>query len=130
MSLDENTERPAALHGATYKIRPSTWEHSLYVTINDMVFYEGTEVEVRRPFEIFINSKNMEHFEWIVSLTRLMSAVFRNGGNVEFVIDDMKSIYAPTGGYWQSGTGVYMNSVVSEIGHVIERHMKHIGVVP
>ena len=130
MSLDETTERPGVLHGTTYKMQPTMWEFPLYVTINDMVFYGGTEVEVRRPFEIFISSKNMEQFEWIVALTRLMSAVFRKGGNIDFVIEEMKSIYSPLGGYMQKGTGVWMHSVVAELGHVIERHMKQIGVVP
>lgn len=127
--MSERIERQEELFGTTYKIKPSTLDHALYVTINDIVLNEGTTHEVRRPFEIFINSKNMEHFEWIVALTRLASAVFRKGGNLEFMVEELKSVYAPQGGYWKPGTGVYMNSVVAEIGWIIEKHMTKIGLI-
>ena len=81
----------------------------MYVTINDIVLNAGTEHELRRPFEIFINSKNMDHFQWIVALTRIMSAVFRKGGDVTFLVDEMKAVFDPRGGYFKAG-GVYMPS--------------------
>lgn len=112
--MSEHVERHEELFGTTYKIKPSTLDHALYVTINDIVLNEGTTHEVRRPFEVFINSKNMEQFEWIVALTRLASAVFRKGGNLEFMVEELKSVYAPQGGYWKPGAGQYMNSVVAE----------------
>ena len=127
--MSENIERQDELFGITYKIKPSTLDHALYVTINDIVLNEGTTHEVRRPFEIFISTKNMEHFEWIVALTRLASAVFRKGGNLEFMIEELKSVHAPQGGYWKPGTGVFMNSVVAEIGWIIEKHMTKIGLI-
>ena len=127
--MSEEIERQEELFGTTYKIKPSTLDHALYVTINDIVLNAGTTHEVRRPFEIFINSKNMEQFEWIVALTRLASAVFRKGGNLEFMVEELKSVYAPQGGYWKPGTGVYMNSVVAEIGWLLERHMQKIGLI-
>ena len=130
MSFDENTERPSVLHGTTYRMHPTTWDDPLYVTINDLVFDEGTEVEVRRPFEIFINCKNLEQYEWIVALTRLMSAVFRKGGNIDFIVEEMKAIYSPMGGYVRKGTNEWMNSVVAELGHIIEIHMKEVGIIP
>ena len=127
--MSELVERQEELFGCTYKIKPSTLDHALYVTINDIVLNEGTPHEVRRPFEIFISSKNMEQFEWIVALTRLASAVFRKGGNLEFMVEELKSVYAPQGGYWKPGTGQYMNSVVAEIGWILERHMQKIGLI-
>ena len=85
--MHENIARPEMLIGSTYKIRTPLSEHSLYVTVNDVVLNPGTEHELRRPFEIFINSKNMDHFQWIVALTRIISAVFRKGGDVTFLVE-------------------------------------------
>jgi hypothetical protein len=98
------------------------------VTINDIVLNEGTEYEQRRPFEIFINSKNLDHFQWIVALTRIISAVFRKGGDVTFLVDELKAVFDPRGGYWQPG-GKFMPSIIAELGHVIERHLQTIGLM-
>jgi len=98
------------------------------VTINDIVLNAGTEHELRRPFEIFINSKNMDHFQWIVALTRIMSAVFRKGGDVTFVVEEMKAVFDPRGGYFKAG-GVYMPSLVAELGAIVEDHLKSIGML-
>ncbi|MCB1608544.1 MAG: NrdJb [Xanthomonadales bacterium] len=126
--LHERVERPEILAGTTYKIRSPLFEHALYVTINDIILNEGTEHETHRPFEIFINSKNMEHFQWAVALTRLMSAVFRKGGDVTFIVEELKAVFDPRGGYYKSG-GIYMPSVVAELGLVVEDHMKRIGLI-
>ena len=126
--MHEKVERPDALIGATYKIKSPLVEHALYVTINDIVLNAGTEHELRRPFEIFVNSKNMDHFQWIVALTRIMSAVFRKGGDVTFLVEELKAVFDPRGGYFKAG-GVYMPSIVAELGAVIERHMKMIGLL-
>ncbi|MBZ0221472.1 MAG: NrdJb [Dokdonella sp.] len=128
IQMHEKVERPETLIGATYKIKSPLFEHSLYVTINDIVLNAGTEFELRRPFEIFINSKNMEHFQWIVALTRIMSAVFRKGGDVTFLVEELKAVFDPRGGYFKAG-GVYMPSIVAELGAVIEQHMKMIGLL-
>src|SRR5690606_8268499 len=87
----EYLERPEVLVSSSYKIKSPLVEHAMYVTINDIVLNQGTEHELRRPFEVFINSKNMDHFQWIVALTRIMSAVFRKGGDVTFLVDEMKA---------------------------------------
>ena len=87
VQMGEPLSRPDKLVGNTYKIKTPVTEHALYITINDIVMHEGTPQEHRRPFEIFINSKNMEHFQWIVALTRVMSAVFRKGGDVTFLVE-------------------------------------------
>ena len=126
--MHEKLERPDQLIGATYKIKSPLVEHALYVTINDIVLNPGTEHELRRPFEIFVNSKSMEHFQWIVALTRIMSAVFRKGGDVTFLVEELKAVFDPRGGYFKAG-GVYMPSIVAELGAVIERHMKMIGLI-
>ena len=126
--MHEKVERPDQLIGATYKIKSPLVEHALYVTINDIVLNPGTEHELRRPFEIFVNSKSMEHFQWIVALTRIMSAVFRKGGDVTFLVEELKAVFDPRGGYFKAG-GVYMPSIVAELGAVIERHMKMIGLI-
>ncbi len=99
----------------------------MYVTINDIVLNEGTPHEQRRPFEVFINSKNLDHFQWIVALTRVISAVFRKGGDTTFLVDELKAVFDPRGGYWQPG-GKFMPSTIAELGYVIERHLQSIGL--
>ncbi|MDT8383628.1 MAG: NrdJb [Gammaproteobacteria bacterium] len=126
--MHEKVERPEMLLGSTYKIKTPLSEHSLYLTINDMVLNPGTEHELRRPFEIFINSKNMDHFQWIVALTRIISAVFRKGGDVTFLVDELRSVFDPRGGYFKKG-GKYMPSLVGELGDAIESHLKYIGMI-
>ena len=128
IQMHEKVERPEALVGATYKIKSPLVEHAMYVTINDIVLNQGTAHELRRPFEVFINSKNMDHFQWIVALTRIMSAVFRKGGDVTFLVDEMKAVFDPRGGYFKAG-GVYMPSIVAEIGSCVEEHLKSIGMI-
>jgi hypothetical protein len=128
IQMHEKLERPDHLVGNTYKIKTPLSEHALYVTINDMVLNEGTDHEHRRPFEIFINSKNMDHFQWIVALTRIVSAVFRKGGDVTFLVEELRSVFDPRGGYFKKG-GKYMPSLVAEIGDCIECHLKEIGML-
>ncbi|MDT4797232.1 hypothetical protein FQZ97_298340 [compost metagenome] len=128
VKMDETLQRPEMLVGATYKIKSPLFEHALYVTINDIVLNPGTAFEQRRPFEIFINSKGMEHFQWIVALTRIMSAVFRKGGDCTFLVEELKAVFDPRGGYLKRG-GVYMPSLVAEIGAVLERHLVAIGLM-
>jgi hypothetical protein len=126
--MHEKLERPEMLIGSTYKIKTPISDHAMYVTINDIVLNEGTQYEQRRPFEIFINSKNLDHFQWIVALTRIISAVFRKGGDVTFLVDELKAVFDPRGGYWQPG-GKFMPSIIAELGHVIERHLQMIGLM-
>ncbi|CAM5340162.1 TSCPD domain-containing protein [Rhodanobacter lindaniclasticus] len=128
IQMHESVERPETLVGSTFKIKSPLFEHALYVTINDIVLNAGTRYEQRRPFEIFINSKNMDHFQWIVALTRILSAVFRKGGDVTFIVEELKAVFDPRGGYFKAG-GVYMPSIVAEIGSVVEQHMKNIGLI-
>jgi ribonucleoside-diphosphate reductase alpha chain len=113
-------DRPESLIGATYKVRWPESDHAIYITIND-IEQDGR----RRPFEIFINSKNMEHYAWTVALTRMISAVFRRGGDVTFVVDELKAVFDPRGGQWMSGR--YVPSLLAAIGEVIEEHMKSTG---
>lgn len=127
-SMHENVERPEVLLGSTYKIKTPQSEHALYITINDMILNQGTPHEERRPYEIFINSKNMEHFQWVLALTRVISAVFRKGGDACFLVEEMKAVFDPRGGYFKKG-GVFMPSLVAEIGCAIESHLKHIGMI-
>ena len=128
VQMHEKVERPERLLGSTYKLKTPLSDHALYVTINDIVLNEGTEHEVRRPFEIFINSKNMDHFQWIVALTRIMSAVFRKGGDVTFLVEELRSVFDPKGGYFKKG-GRFMPSLVGEIGDVLESHLRSIGLI-
>ena len=108
--------RPEKMIGATYKLRWPDSEHAMYVTVNDIEL-DG----VRRPFEVFVNSKNLEHYAWVVALTRMISAVFRRGGEVAFVAEELKQVFDPRGGQWTNGR--YVGSLVAAIGDVIERHM-------
>ena len=128
VEMHEKLERPEQLTGATYKLKVPASPHALYVTINDIVLNPGTEHELRRPFEIFVNSKNMDHFQWIVALTRIMSAVFRKGGDIAFLVEELHSVFDPRGGYFKKG-GKFAPSLVSEIGDVLENHLKSIGMI-
>ncbi len=120
--MSEPLDRPEALEGHTYKLKWPGSEHALYITINDLV--TGPQ---RRPFEVFINSKNMEHFAWTVALTRMISAVFRRGGDVSFVVEELKAVFDPRGGAWMQGK--YIPSMLAAIGGVIEQHMIRIGFI-
>ncbi|WP_207064008.1 NrdJb [Motiliproteus sp. SC1-56] len=126
--VHEDMERPEFLMGSTYKIKTPMSEHALYITINDIVLNLGTEHEQRHPYEIFINSKNMDHFQWVVALTRVISAVFRKGGDITFMVEELKAVFDPKGGYFKKG-GKFMPSLVAEIGEAIETHMKMIGLL-
>ncbi|OIO71770.1 MAG: TSCPD domain-containing protein [Zetaproteobacteria bacterium CG_4_9_14_3_um_filter_49_83] len=121
-------ERDDILDGITYKIKTPMSDHAMYITINDVVVNVGTPDEHRRPFEVFINSKNMEHFMWIVALTRVISAIFRKGGDITFLVEEMKAVFDPRGGYYKRG-GRYMPSLVAEIGEVIQQHLVSIGMM-
>ena len=120
--LSEPLDRPAALEGQTYKLKWPGSEHALYITVNDVVIAGH-----RRPFEVFINSKNMEHFAWTVALTRMISAVFRRGGDISFVVEELKAVFDPRGGAWMEGR--YIPSILAAIGGVIERHLIDIGFI-
>jgi ribonucleoside-diphosphate reductase alpha chain len=121
--MTQPLERPEALPGKTYKIRWPDSDHAIYITINDIVR------DTRRvPFEVFINSKNMEHYAWTVALTRMISAVFRRGGDVSFVVEELKAVFDPRGGQWMDGH--YVPSLLAAIGEVIEQHMVNIGFLP
>ena len=126
--LHEKVERPEVLLGSTYKVKTPLSDHALYITINDIVLNPGTDHELRRPFEIFINSKNMDHFQWVVALTRVISAVFRKGGDCTFLVEELKAVFDPKGGYFKSG-GRYMPSLVADIGFAIEFHLRCIGLL-
>jgi ribonucleoside-diphosphate reductase alpha chain len=118
--LSKPLERDEALEGVTYKIKWPASPHALYVTINDIV-RDGR----RRPFEIFINTKNLEHYAWTVALTRMISAVFRRGGDVTFVAEELKAVFDPEGGRWMDGR--YVPSLLAAIGEIVEEHMVRIG---
>ncbi|MBO6776195.1 MAG: adenosylcobalamin-dependent ribonucleoside-diphosphate reductase [Marinibacterium sp.] len=120
--MSEPLDRPKSLEGQTYKLKWPDSEHAIYLTINDIVIGDR-----RRPFEVFINSKNMEHFAWTVALTRMISAVFRRGGDVSFVVEELKAVFDPRGGAWIKGR--YIPSILAAIGGVIERHMIAIGFI-
>ncbi|MCY4303897.1 MAG: adenosylcobalamin-dependent ribonucleoside-diphosphate reductase [Aestuariivita sp.] len=118
--MSEPLGRPDTLSGSTYKVKWPNSEHALYITVNDVI-----QGDSRRPFEVFINSKNMEHYAWTVALTRMISAVFRRGGDVSFVVEELKAVFDPRGGAWLDGK--YIPSILAAIGSVIERHMVAIG---
>jgi hypothetical protein len=126
--MHEKVDRPEYLPGVTYKVKTPLSDHALYITINDILLNPGTDHEQRRPFEIFINSKNMDHFQWVVALTRVISAVFRKGGDCTFMVEELKAVFDPKGGYFKRG-GKFMPSLVAEIGEAIEQHLTDIGLL-
>ena len=129
--MHEGLVRPETLRGTTWKLKTpdDVSRHAMYITINDVVLNEGTTNELRRPFEIFINSKDMRHFQWIVALTRIMSAVFRKGGDVTFMVEELRSVFDPKGGYWSRRSSQYQGSIVAEIGDILAMHLHDIGLL-
>jgi ribonucleoside-diphosphate reductase alpha chain len=126
-AYEQPIARPETLPGATYKLNWPESDHAIYITVNDIQVEENGRV-MRRPFEVFINSKNMEHYAWTVALTRMISAVFRRGGDVSFVVEELKAVFDPRGGQWMDGR--YIPSLLAAIGDVIARHMTEIGFLP
>lgn len=126
--MHEELQRPDELKGYTYKIKTPLSDHAMYITINNLVLNVGTQHEQEYPFEIFINSKNMDQFQWILALTRVISAVFRKGGDATFLVEELKQVFDPQGGYFKKG-GRFMPSLVAEIGDVLDRHMRRIGLI-
>ena len=120
--MSKPLERETVLPGFTYKLNWPESDHAMYITINDLL-----QDNRRRPFEIFINSKNMEHYAWTVALTRMISAVFRRGGDVTFVVEELKAMFDPRGGSWMKGR--YVPSLLAAIGEVIEEHMLDTGFI-
>jgi ribonucleoside-diphosphate reductase alpha chain len=121
--MTQPLDRPGELQGKTYKLKWPESDHAIYITIND-ILQDGR----RRPFEIFINSKNMDHYAWTVGLTRMISAVFRRGGDVSFIVEELKAVFDPRGGQWMDGH--YVPSLLAAIGDVIENHLIDIGFMP
>lgn len=117
VSIQTISVRPPVLSGRTYKVKSPHSDHALYITINDQ---EGI------PFEIFLNSKDAQHHQWMVALTRVISAVFRKGGEITFLIDELRSVFDPNGGHFRKGK--YIPSLVAEIGEVLEEHLSTTGV--
>ncbi len=115
-------KRDPVLEGATYKLKPPESDHAVYVTINHAVV-NGTP----RLMEVFVNSKNMEHFAWVVALTRVISAIFRHESRPTFLVEELRSVFDPKGGYWAGGR--YVPSLVAEIGNCLQRHMERLGIV-
>lgn len=125
-TMSETTKRPESLHGTTYKIKLPTEDSATYVTVNDIILNPGTPQQERRPYEIFINSRNVIHRPWIDTLTRVLSAVFRKGGSYEFLVGELQSIVDPNGGGWYKGR--YTKSLIAEIGNVLESHIANFEV--
>lgn len=124
-SMSEKIERPFVLDAKVYKIKPG--EHAYYITISDIVLNEGTKDEIKRPYEVFINTKDMSHFQWVAALSRMISAVMRKGGDLVFAIEELKASFDPAGGHWVDGT--YVPSIVAHVGLVIERHLDSLGLL-
>ena len=122
VEMGEHVDRPLTLAGHTRKLNTPLSRSALYVTVNHLVINEGTPHEARLPFEVFVNSKEMEHFQWVVALTRIISAVFRKGGDYKFVVEELKSVFDPRGGYLRRRE--YVPSLVAELGEVIGEELE------
>lgn len=125
--VNEKMKRPQTLSGKTYRLKTPLSEFAWYITINDIVLNEGTENEIKQPFEVFINTKDVSAYQWVTVVSRLLSAVFRKGGDIKFILEEMSSVYQPSGGYI-SRKG-YVPSIVAEIGMVVEEHFKSVGLI-
>jgi hypothetical protein len=120
--LSSETVRPEKLVGSTYTLVNTVTEQTYYITINDIILNQGTDSESRQPYEIFINTKDQDSFQFILILTRLISAIFRHGGDSKYMVDEMKAVYSPNGSYFKKGGG-FRTSLISDIGHTIENHI-------
>lgn len=130
-SLHEKTKRPESLIGSTYQIKPTGTEHALYITINDYILNKGTPHECRHPYEIFINSTHMEYYQWVTALTRVTSLLLKTISNVDILVSELKGVFDPKGGYYRpmkGQNGIFMPSIVAEIGHVLGKHLEVIGL--
>ena len=125
--MGEHIDRPDKLLGETVKIKTPNTEHAVYVTLNDVILNERTEHEKIHPYEIFIQTKDTSHVQWIMILARTLSAIFRKGGDVTFIIEEMKNTHAPNSGYLKKG--IWVPSLVADIGYVIEAHLQRIGYI-
>lgn len=125
--LNERVKREKVLHGSTYQLKTPLSEYTWYITINNIILNEGTEHEKIQPFEIFFNTKDVTSYQWMIFASRLLSAVFRKGGDIKFILDEMAAVYQPNGGYLKQGG--YVPSLVAEIGRIIEIHFKSIGLL-
>lgn len=125
--VNEKLKRPKVLSGRTYQLKTPLSENTWYITINDIVLNEGTPFERRQPLEIFINTKDVSSYQWVVFASRMLSALFRKGGDIRFILEEMSSVFQPNGGYF-SRNG-YVPSLVAEIGMIIEQHFKSIGMI-
>lgn len=125
LHMSEKIERPDILEARVYKIKPG--EHAFYITISDIWLNKGTEHETCRPYELFINTKDMAAFQWIALASRLISAVMRKGGDLTFILEEMKAVFDPSGGFFQKGE--YVPSIVAAIGGVLEEHMAFLGLL-
>lgn len=130
--MAEHVQRPAKITGTTYKLKPPGSEDAMYITINNITLNSGTKHEETRPFEIFINSKNMNNLQWVLALSRVISAIFRKGGDYSFLIEELKSIFDPSGGYWDvlEGKSKYVPSIIAGIGYILEEHLNSLYFVP
>lgn len=115
-------ERPEVLHGSTYRMKWPGDESSYYVTINDAIV-DGKRV----PFEIFVNTKNLESQAWIAALTLMISAILRRERDVAFLAQELMSVVDARGGAFMPGQG-YVNSRVAAIGRVIAGHFISCGI--
>jgi len=127
VELNETMQRPTTLRGTTYKLKTPLTDHAFYITINDIVLEAGKPNQSVRPFEIFFNSKNVEHYQWMVALTRIVSAVFRKGGDCTFLVSELKDVFDPRGGYFKQGQ--YIPSMLWEIGDILNTHFEMLGII-
>lgn len=131
--VHEGMKRPFRLMGSTYKIKPPHHKSALYLTVNDVLMNEGTDHEQAYPYEIFLNSREMESYQWIVTVTRTVSAIFRKGGNITFIVNELERVTQPNGDYWGKDhwhkKGKHYGSVVAEIGYILKQHMVEIGLI-
>lgn len=125
--VNEKLKRPKVLSGQTYQLKTPLSDHTWYITINNIILNEGTPYERIQPLEIFINTKDVSSYQWMIFTSRMISAIFRKGGDVKFILDEMSSVFQPNGGYF--GRNGYIPSLVAEIGKIIETHFKSIGLI-
>jgi ribonucleoside-diphosphate reductase alpha chain len=116
-------DRPAEMDGTTYKIKPVGIDCAMYITINNCLMPDGS----LRPLEMFINSKHTAHHQWITAMTRMVSAVFRKPGAIDFAIEELEEVFDPAGGYWVDGKMV--PSLVAHVGMVLRKHCEKIGII-
>ena len=107
------------LPSTTYKFRVP--EKAMYFTI----------VGEGKPIWLFVNSKEMDSYQWVTALMESYSRQIKACVEVSDIVEAMKTTFAPGGKYFiPDGTGREVHSIVHHLGLILEEHVMKIDKEP